>query len=250
MKINDDCINCGSCIPFCPMGAIAEQNGVVQIDQDECVECCACSKSKICPMDALYVPELEYPRTIRRELSDPTSPNISTVGKIRSDAIVQSTGRGTAEMKSNDVTDRFKYGEVGFGIELGRPSMGVWMRDAEKAVMTILQSDIGIKIEKENPIYGLIEDPNTGKFKKEILNEKVLSVIFEFSTGAENMETALQAIKEAARKVDTVFSISLITRAASDESLPNVERARALGYYISPNAKVNIGLGKRLEGNK
>lgn len=41
-------------------------------------------------------------------------------------------GRGTQEMKTNDVTNRFREGEVGIGVELGRPGVGATFADAEK----------------------------------------------------------------------------------------------------------------------
>ena len=37
-------------------------------------------------------------------------------------------GRGTEEVKTNDVSGRVKMGEVGFTIELGRPGVGVRFR--------------------------------------------------------------------------------------------------------------------------
>ena len=36
------CVNCGQCIPYCPMACIQKKDGIVQIDLDECVECEAC----------------------------------------------------------------------------------------------------------------------------------------------------------------------------------------------------------------
>jgi hypothetical protein len=41
-------------------------------------------------------------------------------------------GRGTAEVKTNDVTGRVKEGEAGFVIEFGRPSVGARFRDIQE----------------------------------------------------------------------------------------------------------------------
>jgi len=35
------------------------------IDEDECVECSVCLRSGCCPTEALYQPELVWPRTVR-----------------------------------------------------------------------------------------------------------------------------------------------------------------------------------------
>jgi ferredoxin len=40
MKINEECIACGACIPECPTESISEGDGVLYvIDQATCVEC-------------------------------------------------------------------------------------------------------------------------------------------------------------------------------------------------------------------
>ncbi len=51
-KINEDqCVNCGSCEPDCPVGAISEQNDKRAIDADKCISCGTCASS--CPADAI-----------------------------------------------------------------------------------------------------------------------------------------------------------------------------------------------------
>ncbi len=58
----------------------------------------------ICPTDAIVPEELSWPRVVRRAFSDPQVPHEST----------GIHGRGTAEVKTNDVTGRVKEGEAGF----------------------------------------------------------------------------------------------------------------------------------------
>ena len=50
LKINEDCIACGTCVDTCPLGAIVESGDVYSIT-DECTECRACVDS--CPVDAI-----------------------------------------------------------------------------------------------------------------------------------------------------------------------------------------------------
>ena len=58
MKINEDCIACGACIPECPTESITEGNGVLYvIDQTTCVECEGHYDSpqcvSVCPVDCI-----------------------------------------------------------------------------------------------------------------------------------------------------------------------------------------------------
>jgi hypothetical protein len=83
-------------------------------------------------------------------------------------------GRGTAEMKTNDVTGRFLEGEVGFGIEMGRPGVSTSFKDVEK-VTTVLAGKV--VFESKNPVTSLI-DVDTGRFKDQrVLEERALSEI-------------------------------------------------------------------------
>ena len=127
------------------MGAIKGQGRSVFIDEDECVECGQCLRSRVLPPGALYQPKLEWPRTLRAEFSDPNVPHPSTGG----------TGRGTEEMKTNDVTGRYKRGDVGFAVELGRPHSGACFKDLEIVTTTLAKG--GVRFEPNNPTTFLID---------------------------------------------------------------------------------------------
>ena len=106
MQIDKEtCIGCEECHPYCPVGAIStiecEDGDVSEIDQAECVECGSCFKrSGVCPVDAVYMPKLEWPRSVREPFSNPDAKHPSTTGQ----------GRGTEEMKTNEVTGRYRFG--------------------------------------------------------------------------------------------------------------------------------------------
>ena len=48
--ISDDCISCGACEAECPVGAISEGDGKVEINADLCTECGSCADA--CPVGA------------------------------------------------------------------------------------------------------------------------------------------------------------------------------------------------------
>ena len=240
MKINDlECNGCKLCQPYCPVGAIKNPKGqgkaVSQIDQEECVECGACLRAAVCPKDALYMPELTWPRTLREAFSNPLVRHPST----------GVPGRGTSEMKTNDRTGRFRRGEAGVAIEVGRPGVGATFRDIQVVSMELAK--VEIEFELQNPVSALMVDRETGRLKEEVLDEKVLSAIVEFKVKNDRLESVLKAVKELATKVDTVFSVDLISRIYPDGSIPTVPIAKKMGFSPSPNTKTNLGLGRPLK---
>jgi Pyruvate/2-oxoacid:ferredoxin oxidoreductase delta subunit len=239
MKIkNLECTGCKLCQPYCPVGAIksSEDQGkpVSLIDQDECVECGACLRAEVCPKDAIYMPELKWPRTLREVFSNPLVRHPST----------GAPGRGTSEMKTNDRTGRFRRGEAGISIEVGRPGIGATFRDIQTVSMTLAK--VGIKFEPQNPVSALMVDKETGKINEDILDERVLSAIVEFKVKNDQLESALKAVKELSTKIDTVFSVDLISRIYPDGSIPTVPIAKKMGFSPSLNTKTNLGLGRPL----
>ena len=119
MLIDEDlCIGCGQCLPYCPVRAISLEE-TAKIDFDECAECANCLRMAQCPVDAISQQELVWPRTVRSILS-----NVLTIAKESG-----ISGRGTEEMKTNEVTGRFKPGVAGVAIEVGRPTLGARLYD-------------------------------------------------------------------------------------------------------------------------
>jgi len=237
MKIDQSlCIACLECIFYCPVRAIKEgpTKGDIFIDEDECVECGCCLRADVCTSEAIWQPELEWPRSIRADFSDVARGHPST--RVR--------GRGTSEMKTNDVTGRYTRDIIGVGIELGRPGTGASLRDLEKVTMAMLA--LGVTFEKENPAYLLIDDTVTGKFKKEVLKERVLSAVLEFATTLDNLPLVLRTVKELSQQVDTVFSVDMCSLLDPDGTCPAEEVARSAGFEIRTNGKNNNGLGRPL----
>jgi len=264
MRINPNkCVACGNCTYICPMGAIYVDPTInrATIDRDECVECYACyyglSKERlnpvmvrtirkifqlvrlrfdpepdICPTSAFEPDELQWPRVVRRAFSDPRATHESTG--------VQ--GRGTEEVKTNDVTHRVKQGEVGFTIEFGRPGVGVRFRDIQKMTQALAKAKV--PFEKKNPLTLLMSDTATGTLREDILDEKILSAIVEIKVEISRTEEIVQLVHEVEKKIDTVVALGVGTRCDEngEENIvaPILER---LGYHLQ-RAKTNTGLGK------
>jgi len=233
MKIDrEKCVGCGQCLVYCPITAISLKDDVAEIDFDQCAECSNCLRLADCPTDAIYQQDLVWPRTVRSLLSD--------VLTIAQESGI--SGRGTEEMKTNEVTGRFKQGWAGIAIELGRPVLGARFYDVEKVAMAVAR--LGVEFEKANPTTSLMEDTQTGKFKKDVLNENVLSAILEFCVRLEQLPELFDILKKVAKEIDTVFSLDLASRVNPDWTVPTVTYAERSGLWVSPNGKTNVGLGR------
>ena len=232
MLIDDQaCSGCGECVPYCTVGAIAlGDDGVARVDLEECVECGACLRAGVCPTDAFYQQPLEGPRALRAQFSDPLGVHPKT----------GIPGRGTEEIKTNDVTDRVKPGYAGIAVEVGRPTVGTRLSEVEKIAMAL--SKIGVEHEPANPVTFLMTDVKTGKMQDEVLNEKVLSAIIEFIVPQSKVVEALNTLKAVAPEVDTVFSVDLAVRYEPDGSVPIEKIVKDAGFYMAPNGKTNIGM--------
>ena len=255
------CIGCANCVAICPMEAIyIGDDGLSEINQEACVECRACYRGMsvenlpqqptrflrgllaffklhfepdpdICPSGAITPDELVWPRTIRRAFSDPQMPHESTgVG-----------GRGTQEVKTNELTGRVKEGEAGFTVEFGRPGVGVYFRDMEKVCRTLAKMQVEFQL--ENPVTALMSDVKAGKIKTDVLNEKVLSCILEFKADIAKMPDILNKIEDEVRQLDTVVALGVAVRCDSkgDDTVRN--QLVSMGYDAW-RAKINMGLGR------
>ena len=244
---SEKCTGCGRCLVYCPVEAISlqdrEKPAVIQgkerkkvsvIDFDECAECGVCLRSARCPTGAIYQQELTYPRTIRSLMSD-----VLTIAEES-----QISGRGTEEMKTNEVTGRFKPGMVGVAIEVGRPVTGTRLYDVERIAMAV--SELGVEFEPCNPVTSMMADVERGKFKDDLLNEKVLSAIVEFGIKTEQLPGLFDILTKSSQEIDSVFSLDIACRLNPDGSNPTAPYIEASGLWVAPNGKTNVGLGRPL----
>ncbi len=264
MRINPDkCVACGNCTYVCPMEAIYIDPVIKRatINRDECVECYACynglSQEKlnptvvrtvrklfamarirfepepdVCPTSAFEPDKLEWPRVVRRAFSDPRVPHESTGVE----------GRGTEEVKTNDVSGRVKVGEVGFTIEFGRPGVGARFHEIQKMCWALAKA--GVSFEKKNPITSLMTDVPTGTLRADILNEKVMSAIVEIKVTVDRTEEIVRLVWAVEKELNTVVALGVGTRCdEKGEDHVVAPILESLGYKLE-RAKTNIGLGR------
>lgn len=268
MKINQDkCVACGNCTYVCPMGAIYVDpaTGRSTINRDECVECYACfnglsqehlnpslvrsfrnvlkmfrirfdPEPDVCPTAAFEPDATEWPRSIRRAFSDPTVPHESTGVK----------GRGTEEVKTNDVTGRCLLGEVNFTIEFGRPGVGARFWEVQK--MTQALAAAKVPFEKKNPVTALMLMPGgnieNGTLPPEVLNEKVLSCIVEVKVPLERAEELIDLVDRVQKQYSTVMALGAGTRCEDDGDERRLIEILHRKGYNPQRAKTNTGLGR------
>lgn len=245
------------------MGAIRVDPSIRRavVDRDACVECYTCFRGMstehlnptlvrmtrrllglvrlrfdpepdVCPTAAIVPDELVWPRTVRRAFSDVQATHEST-GVL---------GRGTEEVKTNDVTDRVREGEVGFTVELGRPGIGATFRDIQRVTVALARE--GLSFEAANPITHLMTDTGAGTIDPDVLDERVMSAIIEFRADPAQVPGVLRLLRVVADDIDTVMAVGAYERCDPQGRSPLEAILAAEGAHVV-RAKTNLGLGRR-----
>jgi hypothetical protein len=192
---------------------------------------------KVCPEGAIEAQELVgFLKQFQHVISDP----------VENHGVTGVTGRGTEEVKTNDVTGRIKKGWVGFSIDMGRPGMGVRLRDAEKVAMACVAAGFILAPAEESPLAALMPDHRTGKLRDDCLDYRLLSVIIEGRCPEDRTKDVLKALQKVEKEIDTVFSLGLISRVDENGHCKALECLDDLGLPQPHRGKVNAGLGKPL----
>lgn len=234
MFVNQEkCVGCGLCVPYCPVNAIQVIDKKAHIDSELCVECSCCKRSNVCRKEALEQDDLKWPRVVRSVMSD--------VFTVFEDTGV--SGRGTEEMKTNDVTGRFKPGWVGMAVEVGRPIAACTFRQVQEIAVALASTKL-IEFEMSNPITQMMLDNKTGYFKEDILDERVYSAILEFPVEIEKLPDVLELCRDIAKKTTTVFSLDVSSVTFDDQDKKVRDIIEKCGISVRPNGKVNLGLGR------
>jgi hypothetical protein len=206
----------------------------MRVDQDLCVECGTCLRAGCCPKPgALIRPKLVWPRIVRRLFSDPEIVHAGT----------GVPGRGTEEMKTNDVSGRLGPGWVGVSIDMGRPGISTTFNDIQTIAGACARA--GARFEPRNPLTSLLSDQSLGTINPEVLGERVLSAIIEVEIEESRLVNLLDSLRKAEGRIETVFSLGLSLLAERGRPSRILRKIRAAqGLRPLPNGKINVGLGK------
>lgn len=238
MKINvDKCNACRVCLDYCDVGAISIINYTAFIDNNVCVECWVCYRNQVCPNDCFETTQLtSFGDVFKHVISDPTVTHKGT----------SIPGRGTEECKTNDVSRRFGKDFYGICIDMGRPGIGVYLRDVEKVTMAIASAGVRFPSPKETPLSLLMADIHSGKIQDDLLNVHVLSVIIEGACRRDEFSDVLEAILKVEKEVETVFSLGIVSMMGEDKDEPLMKILERYEIEKPFRGKVNVGLGRTI----
>ena len=233
----EKCTGCRTCQKYCTVDAILFEDKKCRVVEGLCTECYVCLRMRVCPEDAISAVDLSgFCKQFQHVLSDP----------VENHGVTGVTGRGTEEVKTNDVSGRVKKGEVGLSIDMGRPGLGVYLRDAEKVAMACAAAGFKLAPQEETPLAALMPDIGTGKLIDECLDYRLLSVIVEGRCKEDQLPDVLKALQQVQYEIDTVFSLGLISRVDGKGQCKALAYLDDLGIPQPHRGKVNPGLGRPL----
>lgn len=253
------CIGCLNCLSYCPVAAIVESRDSdrVFINAERCTECGFCSQAGTCPVDAFIAKDLTWPRTLRGKFADPyapyrAAPILAAISKPLRDG-EKVTGFSSKEFPTehtNDVEGLLGHGEALVMAELGRPHLSTTFRD----VQTVIQAwaPLGLQLHLQYPdrdgssFTELAVDPARGILRPDILEERATRVFLRQVVGENKVPEIIRALLHVAGRIDTIFTLDVISRVAENGSTVAERVADKTGIRPAPNCKVNVGLGRPL----
>ncbi|MCL4424326.1 MAG: 4Fe-4S binding protein [Firmicutes bacterium] len=208
---------------------------VAYIDPSLCVQCWVCLRQRVCSFGAIEAtfPE-DFYHLFQHVISDP----------VETTAETGVPGRGTEEAKTNDVSGRYRRGEVGVAIDMGRPGLGCRLRDVEKVAMAVAAAGLVLEGPEHTPLAKLMADLKTGRIQEASRDLRVLSVIIEGKCSEGKLPAVLTALRRVETEIETVFTLGLVSRVEADGTAPLLAILERLGFPRPLRGKVNVGLGR------
>jgi len=230
MKINPErCFACGDCVPICPVDAILLHDGMVSINQDQCVECGVCWRTHVCLSSVFEQEELPWPRVLRAMFSDPATEHRQT----------GLAGRGMEEIKTNDVRHVYVNDLVGVSAEIGRPGIGASFHDVQ--CITQALAECGARFADGNPLMALFVDAARGLLAPDILGERVISIIVECQVREADLKPTLRSLIDASSRLAVPVLISVAGAYAADGAASYQHVLEEMELVCLPTGKMNLG---------
>ncbi|TCL03256.1 4Fe-4S binding protein [Sodalis ligni] len=227
------CTGCKTCLLFCPDDAIDYLDGKCKVDPKQCTLCGCCENS--CPFGAIHpTTDLTDLQIFQQTFGDPRGSSV-TGGNA---------GRGGREIKTLDVKPTLKPDYFSICLDMGRPGVGLYLRDAEKIITALMAAGMEFA-EGDFPLATIIPDRTTGKFRPDCLDVHMHSLLTEGDFHKSKLPDILKALKEVSTEIDTVLCPGLILPV--DGNIENEEVLSCfddLGIPRPVRSKINVGLGK------
>lgn len=205
------------------------------IDDEACLECGVCLDKGVCLTGALQ--ESGNLKSEIRKLFGRLTPQSAGVKK---------TGRtGSWDVKTCDSGRELPSDMVIVRMELGRPSGGVALGQAEELRLAVLQA--GYVLEEQKSYTKLCAVLGPEGLTKEAAEIRVLSVCLEVVSPPESLPALLKLVDSRCRTMGIVFRINVLFAPCLMEQLNLVLEDEE--YFIGPRCKVNLGFSRREEGD-
>lgn len=228
MKVNDTCIGCEECLPYCTQGAIfmnEEEQAVV--NRDLCVECGVCIDSDICPVSAFEEDHdelAEFKRPFGRLLTKHVAPK----------DVVSGDGY---DVKTDDVTGEIPSKKVVMRLELNRPRGSLKFGDVGK-----------IRSELErlgwNPgISSRSRSLRESGFPDKAADQRILSCYLELVIDPQEVPDVVNGVTAFLADQELWVSINVAGVTATIGRTEKILQSSGIG--MEPVAKVNLGLGRK-----
>jgi NAD-dependent dihydropyrimidine dehydrogenase PreA subunit len=228
MKVNETCVGCEECLPYCTQGAIfMSEDARACVDRDLCVECGVCIDSDICPVSAFEEDQDEL-ATFKRPFGRLLAKHL--------DSKTVTKGSGY-DVKTNDATGKIPTDKMVMRLELNRPRGGLKFGDIER--MRVEMESLGW-----NPKVGSRARSIRGDgLSEKMADQRILTCHLEVILAPEKIP---QIVKDATRFVNAHDLWVSINVAGVAEMIDRTQTVlKDAGVHMEPVAKVNLGLGRR-----